>query len=133
MKTIRRDDIQVDDVLKLYDDETSIQMKTVIKDIEKLTHETPSVWGDAIIGFGNMTYSNTYLKNQPFFNIGIKKTKAGYSLYLNAYDENLYQLADTLKIKHGMGCYYLKQQDIQSKAYQDLILLSIKHKDTKDQ
>ena len=127
MKTIRIDDIQVDDVLKRYDDATSIQMKTVIEDIETLTQEIPSVWGDDIIGFGNITYSNTYVKNQPFFNIGIKKTKAGYSLYLNAYDENLYQLADTLNIKHGMGCYYLKQKDIQSKTYQDLILLSIKH------
>ena len=127
MKTTLRKDIFVDDFLTSFNEKDHLDMSYMIQTIEHLTSWKPNIWGNDIVGFGNMTYSNTYVKNQPFFKLGFRKSSTGYTLYLNAYDKALYQLADQHNIKHGMGCFYLKKKDIHSNIFKALILESIKH------
>ncbi len=110
MKTTLRKDIIIDDFLTTFNAKDHLEMSYMIETIEYLTSWKPSIWGKDIVGFGNMTYSNTYVKDQPFFKLGFRKSSTGYTLYLNAYDKALYQLADQHHIKHGMGCFYLKKK-----------------------
>ena len=91
MKTILRKDVFVDDFLTTFNEKDHLDMSYMIQTIEHLTSCKPNIWGNDIVGFGNMTYSNTYVKNQPFFKLGFRKSSTGYTLYLNAYDEALYQ------------------------------------------
>lgn len=125
MKTTIRDDFTVDEYLnqlELFDQNT---LKRYIDMMMEYTHLKPSIWGKDIIGFGQTTYSNTYLKDQPYFRFGLRKTAKGYTLYLTAYDQQLYDIADKYHIKHGAGCFYLKNDHLHLEGFQQLILKTL--------
>lgn len=110
MKTILTDR-SFESLLHTYDVTTQNVMNALDAICKKETKEVAKIFGHDIIGYGMMTYSNTYVKHQPWFKVGFRVTKQGVSLYLSAYKQSLYDLADQLKITYGKGCFYMKKKD----------------------
>jgi hypothetical protein len=108
MKTVLQD-IDFKTFVQHYDEAIQQELNLITSQITSRTQKVPQIWGKDIIGFGHMTYSNSYVKDQPFFLFGLKVTHAGYTLYLNMYDALLFNYASVHHIKHGQGCYYFKR------------------------
>jgi hypothetical protein len=127
MKTTLRKDLNFQAFVSTFQPNIQNEFNHLSRMIFELTTWKPNIWGNDIVGFGHITYSNTYLKDQPYFNIGIRKTTKGYTLYLNAYDQKLYEIADQYHIKYGVGCFYLKTQDIYKEGIKQLIQQNLTH------
>ena len=127
MKTIPSD-YTLDDLMKLYDKDVQEVILSLDAICKKESNSVAKIFGRDIIGYGDITYSNTYVKDQPWFRVGFRVSKIGITLYLNAYNETLYKLADELNITYGKGCYYMKKKDFQRlEAIQLLIKTSLRH------
>ena len=127
MKTTLRRDLNFQEFVSSFQLNIQLEFNHLTQIISELTTWKPTIWGKDIVGFGHITYSNTYLKEQPYFNIGLRKTTKGYTLYLNAYDQKLYEIAQQYNIKHGVGCFYLKTQDIYNEGIKQLIQQTLTH------
>ena len=125
MKTVKQD-ILVSDFLKQYPREKQDTLHVIIQEVRKITGEVPAIWGKDIIGFGEITYSNTKLKDQPFFNIGLRMAANHVTLYLNAYDPKITSFADAHGIKHGVGCFHIKKAHEKLDHIKTLVTLSLK-------
>ncbi|MGA0351833.1 MAG: hypothetical protein ACO3MF_03695 [Acholeplasmataceae bacterium] len=124
MKTVKQE-IKVQEFLYTYPTDRKKALEKVISVMTKVTGETPAIWGKDIIGFGEMTYSNTKLKDQPFFKVGLRMAKNHMTLYLNAYHQGLMDYADLKGIKHGMGCYHIKKAHEKLDQVKALLKLSM--------
>jgi hypothetical protein len=99
----------------------AISLMDIIKDI---TTDPPKMWGSSIVGYGNIKYTNSVKKEYDWFKFGFSPRKNALTLYLSAYSDYIYQLSDTMGLKHGKGCVYIKDID---KVDSKLIVLMIKH------
>ena len=124
MKTVKQE-IKVQEFLNTYPTDQKKALEKVISVMTKVTGEIPAIWGKDIIGFGEMTYSNTKLKDQPFFKVGLRMAKNHMTLYLNAYHQGLMDYADLKGIKHGMGCYHIKKAHEKLDQVKALVKLSM--------
>ncbi|MBI9008872.1 MAG: DUF1801 domain-containing protein [Tenericutes bacterium] len=79
--------------------------------ISTLTISKPKMWGKSIVGYGNITYTNSTKKEYDWFQFGFSPRKNALTLYLTAYSEDIYSLADKAGLKHGKGCVYIKDID----------------------
>lgn len=100
----------------------------ILKMMEKATKQKPKMWGNSIIGFGNLIYESPKTGRQvEWFKIGFSPRKANITLYLMG----LAKYADTLKKlgkhKTGGGCLYInKLEDIDIKILEKIIIASAK-------
>lgn len=79
--------------------------------IKEVYDESPKMWGDSIIGYGSTTYTNSQNKVYDWFLFGFSPRKKAITLYLTAYSEHIYHLADQAGLKHGKGCIYIKSME----------------------
>jgi len=125
MKTIKNS-MPVETLLEQYPEATKNTLKLVVNYVQKLTGNKPTIWGKDIIGFGEMTYSNTKVKDQPYFKIGLRQANKHITLYLNAYRPDLMTFADDHGINHGMGCFHIKKAHEKLDQINTFITLSLK-------
>lgn len=97
----------------------------VILDLmKKATGEEPAVWGNSMIGFGNVRYKSPATGREvDWFKIGFAPRKANISLYLTM---DIKKQGDALerlgKHKTGVGCLYInKLTDINRDVLQEMI------------
>lgn len=97
----------------------------VILDLmKKATGEEPAVWGNSMIGFGNVRYKSPATGREvDWFKIGFAPRKANISLYLTI---DIKKQGDALerlgKHKTGVGCLYInKLTDINRDVLQEMI------------
>lgn len=76
--------------------------------IQEVTNLQPRMWGESIIGYGNIKYTNSKNKEYDWFKFGFSPRKNALTLYLSAYSEYIYNLSDQMGLKHGKGCVYVK-------------------------
>ena len=118
--------LRLEDIIGNYELDIQNVMLKLDAICKKETNSVAKIYGRDMIGYGEITYSNTYLKDQPWFKIGFRVSKTGITLYLNAYNEALYHLAEKLNIKHGKGCYYMNKKDFDNMTLiQQLISISL--------
>lgn len=102
----------VDNFLNTISDEKrkkdTVRLYNIVKD---LTDETPKMWGTSIIGYGLFHYLNGSGKETSWFRFGFSPRKQALTLYVMAYDEYIYKLADSIGLKRGKGCIYIKDLD----------------------
>lgn len=97
--------------------------------LEEIFDEEPRMWGDSIIGFGDAKYSNSQKKEYDWFKVGFSPRKNSLSLYLVAYSEYIYKLADRMNLKHGKGCVYIKDlSKVDKGLIKEMIMYSLKEK-----
>lgn len=110
-------------------DETMRQDSLVLIELmQRMSNESPKMWGGSIIGFGNKTYQSPRTGREvAWFKIGFAPRKANLSLHLvidvNAQAGSLAKLG---KHKTGVGCLYIKKlADVDLKVLEQLIRQSL--------
>lgn len=103
----------------------------LVEQMQAATSEKPKMWGNSIIGFGNMRYkSKATGREVDWFIIGFSPRKANLVLYLTitikAHSDLLQQLG---KHKTGVGCLYInKLVDVDQKVLKELIATAVQQK-----
>ena len=105
------------------DEQKRKDSRIIIGLMEKAMKEKPKMWGNSMIGFGDVRYKSAATGREvDWFKIGFSPRKANLSLHLI----NLQQHADALnklgKHKTGGGCLYInKLGDIDIKILEKII------------
>lgn len=97
--------------------------KTICRWMKAASGQKPSMWGDAIIGYGTYHYRYASGREGDWFRIGISPRKQYISVYLLAGFDNDQDLLKRLgKHKTGSCCLNIKRlSDIDETVLQELI------------
>lgn len=94
--------------------------------ISEIVSDEPKMWGTSIIGYGEIEYTNSTKKKYKWFKLGFSPRKSSISLYLTAYSDYIYEIAKELNLKHGKGCFYIKNMDsIDKNRLRDMIIYTV--------
>ncbi len=100
----------------------------ILKLMEKVMKEKPKMWGNSMIGFGNVRYkSPTSGREVDWFKIGFSARKANLSLHLIDLKRHADALTKLGKHKLGTGCLYInKLEDVDIKVLEKMIVAAVK-------
>jgi len=120
----------VEDFINSVQDEQKRKDSFVILEMmKKAIGEEPKMWGNSIIGFGNVRLKSPATGREvDWFRIGFSPRKANISLYITG-DVRLHAAALEKLGKHktGVGCIYInKLADIDMKVLKGMIEASVK-------
>ena len=103
--------------------------KAILRMMEDVTGEKPRMWGDSIIGFGDIHYKYASGREADWFKIGFCPRKQNISLYLSqVYMNNNDKLQKLGKHKTGKSCLYInKLEDIDLEVLKIIFQESLKH------
>ena len=125
----KQNDASVEDFINSVEDERKRRDSFVLLEMmKKASGEVPKMWGDSLIGFGNIKYKSPSTgKEVDWLRIGFSPRKANLSLYLSM---NIKEHAETLarlgKHKTGVGCLYInKLEDIDIRVLEGMIEASL--------
>ena len=126
----KKNDASVEAFLNSVADERKRQDSFTLVDLMRdITGSEPSMWGDAIVGFGGYLSANSAGKVSEWPVAAFSPRKQSLTIYLmdgfEQYDELLGRLG-----KHSTGkvCLYIKRlSDVDMTALRDLIELSVAH------
>src|SRR3954467_13267904 len=95
------------------DDQKRKDSFVLVQLMQKHIKEEPKIWGNSIIGFGNVRVKSAATGREvDWFKIGFSPRKANLSLYLSgnikAHEASLKKLG---KHKTGVGCLYINKLD----------------------
>lgn len=94
--------------------------------VKEVTDLEPKMWGDSIIGFGQLTYKYASGRTGEWFPFGFSPRKQNLTLYIPAYLDTIPELINKISNKHGKGCLYIKDlEKVDKQAIIDLIEYSI--------
>ena len=96
----------------------------ILKIMQKVTKESPRMWGTSIIGFGSLHYKYASGRKGDWFKCGFSPRKSMFSLYLMGCDiSKAKNILNRLgKHKTGKGCLYInKLADINEEVLKELI------------
>ena len=118
----------VEDYIAAIADETKRKdSQTLINLLKKISDESPVLWGDSIIGFGNFHYQYESGREGDMPIIGFSPRKREFAIYIMSGFEQLQaQLAKLGKHKTGKSCLYIKRlSDIQITVLEELMKESV--------
>jgi hypothetical protein len=113
------------------DEQRRDDCEAIVAMMTKATKAEPVMWGSAIIGFGDHSYTGASGKPAPWFKVGFSPRKAALSLYLmGGKDEKLLAKLGAASgggTKMAAGCLYIKRlEDVDQPTLQKLIADSVK-------
>ncbi len=111
------------------DDRKRKDAETIMKMMKRITNETPTMWGDSIVGFGSYHYVYDSGREGDWFVAGFAPRKRNLTLYVMSGFKRHDPLMKKLgKYKTGMSCLYItKLDDIDMDVLEDLVKESVKH------
>jgi len=124
----KKTDQPVDDFLDSIDDETKKKDCYAILDLMKqITGEEPKMWGESIVGFGDLHYKYASGRESDWMVVGFSPRKQNLSLYLTCdFQEDPDLMSRLGKFKTGKACLYIKTlEDVNVEALKELIEKSI--------
>ena len=87
--------------------------KTLIKMMREVTGSKPAMWGESIIGFGDVHLKYASGRELDWFKIGFSPRKNDLSLYVLCESPLVDPLLEQLgPHKRGKGCLYIRSLDI---------------------
>ena len=94
--------------------------------MRKATGETPAMWGESIVGYGQTTYQGSSGRTVDWFPTGFSPRKAALVLYLmGGLKANAGLLTELGPHRVGGGCLYIRRlKEIDTKVLTRLIKLS---------
>ncbi len=129
IKTKQTDGSVEDFLNNIADEKVRADCKRISALMQKATGAKPKMWGDAIVGFGEMHLKYASGRDVDWMQIGFSPRKANITLYLNqgqGWDEDL--LSKLGKHKAGMGCLYIKRlSDVDEKILEKLFEESVEN------
>ncbi|MBD0366321.1 MAG: DUF1801 domain-containing protein [Flavisolibacter sp.] len=120
-----------DFINRVADDQKRKDSFVLVKLMQTATKEEPKMWGNSIVGFGNVRLKSPATGREvDWFKIGFSPRKANLSLYLSgdikAHTASLKRLG---KHKTGVGCLYInKLDDIDIHVLEEMINAKVKAK-----
>ncbi|MBD0277858.1 MAG: DUF1801 domain-containing protein [Bacteroidota bacterium] len=120
-----------DFINRVADDQKRKDSFVLVKLMQTATKEEPKMWGNSIVGFGNVRLKSPATGREvDWFKIGFSPRKANLSLYLSgdikAHTASLKRLG---KHKTGVGCLYInKLDDIDIHVLEEMINATVKAK-----
>lgn len=94
--------------------------------MRKITGVEPNMWGDSLVGFGNLSYTYANGKAGEWFVLGVSPRKQALTLYImsgfDAIDDYLGRLG---KFKLGKCCLYINKLDDIDLAVLEQILATV--------
>lgn len=102
---------------------------TILKMMEEITGEQPVMWGDSLVGFGNIRYQYSTGRGGDWMLTGFSPRKQNLTLYLMSGFDQVEDLLSRLgKYKTGKGCLYIKRlSEVDLNVLQELIAQSIQN------
>lgn len=100
----------------------------ILKLMQEMSGDTPVIWGENIIGFGQYSYKTKSGSAGEWFKCGFSPRKTSFSLYLMGCDiQQSKDLLDQLgKHKIGVGCLYInKLADVNTEVLKEIIQRTI--------
>ncbi|GLU57342.1 DUF1801 domain-containing protein [Dyadobacter frigoris] len=119
----------VEDYLNSIADELKRKDSFVILELmEKAMDEKPKMWGNSMIGFGDVRYKSPATGREvDWFKIGFSPRKANLSLHLIDLQRHADALSKLGKHKTGAGCLYInKLADIDMQILKEMIFSAAK-------
>ena len=113
-KTIKNSSSVTDYLNQITNETKRLDCFKLISIMETISQKPPFMWGDSIIGFGDITYHTKDKQEHAFFKIGFAPRKQNIALYLMIdYEQYANLFAKLGKYKHGKMCLYInKLKDI---------------------
>lgn len=95
--------------------------------MSKASKHRAKMWGEGIVGFGNLHYRYDSGREGDICLIGFASRKANIALYLAQFPEREDLLAKLDRHKSGKGCLYINTlADIDRKVFQSLLEHAVK-------
>lgn len=119
----------VDDFINSIPDEQKRKdSQVILKMMEKAMKEKPKMWGNSMIGFGNVRYKSPATGREvDWLKIGFSPRKANLSLHLIDLQRHTDALNKLGKYKTGVGCLYInKLEDVDLKVLERIIIAAAK-------
>lgn len=121
----RVNDANVEDFINRVENDTKRQDSfTLLEMYKRITKETPKMWGDSIIGFGQYHYKSERSRQEGDWPLtGFSPRKQNLTLYVMSEFSNLAHLLDKLgKHKTSKACLYInKLADVDIKVLEKII------------
>ena len=114
--------------IEAMEDETrKAESKTLIKLMRKATKSEPKIWGQGIIGFGDLHYVYASGREGDWFRCGFVARPTKLTLYfMSGIDEQIKIRERLGKHKVGKGCVYINNlKDVDLKVLEELIEASL--------
>jgi hypothetical protein len=101
----------------------------LVEMMKKATGDEPKMWGDSLIGFGELKHTSPSGREVDWFQLGFAPRKANLSLYFMDFKKHGTSLEKLGKHKMGSGCLYInKLADIDMKVLKEMIETASKEK-----
>ena len=96
--------------------------REIVKMMREATGSRPAMWGESIIGFGDVHLKYASGRELDWFRIGFSPRKKEISLYLSCQSKNFGNFLNKLgSHRVGKGCLYIKSlQDINIEVLQEI-------------
>lgn len=96
---------------------------TLLEIFQRATGAEPKLWGDSIIGFGNIHLKYASGRELDWFLAGFSPRKQALTLYLTQGNlDSIEMLKQLGKYKTGKGCLYIKRlADVDRQVLEELI------------
>lgn len=124
-KTLPTDASVEDFINRIPDDQKQSDTRAICGMMQESTGEHPVMWGDKIIGFGQVDLKSPSGREVEWFHVGLSLGKQQLSLYLHVsggFDRHNDALAKLGKHKTGVGCLYIKRlSDVDTTVLQQII------------
>ena len=101
--------------------------RTVLAIMERVTGETPKMWGDSLIGFGHYHYRYASGREGDWFVTGVSPRKQALTVYIMpGFDAYPDLMAGLGKYRTGKSCLYInKLDDVDLATLEALIRASV--------
>lgn len=118
---------------KLADQNKQSDCRKLLELMQKITRNTPKMWGNSIIGFGKYHYRYKSGREGDCFLIGFSPRKQYLSIYLMCDLKNMYLDFEKLgKHRRSVGCLYIqKLSDIDLTALEAIATKAIAYTKSK--
>ncbi len=112
----------------LKDKARAADSRVVLKLMQKVTGESPTMWGPSIIGFGTYHYKYDSGREGDFLRLGFSPRAQALTLYImGGFPRYEALMAKLGKYKTGKSCLYIKQlSDVDLKVLEELVIASWK-------
>ena len=127
LKTVKNDQ-PVDLFLQKVEDPQKLQdCYTILKMMQDITGEKPKMWGDSIVGFGEIRYKYASGRQGDWMLTAFSPRKQNLTLYImSGFDQHQDVLARLGKYKTGKGCLYINRlSDVDQNVLLELIQKSV--------
>ena len=120
----QRNDASVEEFIAAIADQTRREDATALSQLmTKVTGLAPTMWGDAMVGFGNYEYTYASGRTGAWFAIGFSPRKQNQTIYLmDGFGEYQSLLTDLGKHSVSKSCLYIKRlSDVDLTVLEDLL------------